>query len=333
MRRSGRPTMVDVAADAGVSLKTVSRVINGQPNVDAALIERVNASITRLGFHRNALAASLRSGSRDTIGFLAADLSNTFYMTIAAAVSTIAIRRRMQVIMASSEEDAAAERTLALDLCQRRVGGLLLVPAGGDQSYLAGEAAAGTPVVFLDRPGGGLDGDAVLIDNRGGARDAVAELLRAGHERIAVLLDSPSIFTMAERRDGVLDAFAQAGRDADPSLIVTGLHTPAAARDAMERLLDTDRPPTAVFCGNNRSTIGALEAILPRDADVAVTGFDDFELAEVLPRRIRVVDYDTERLGTVAAETLFARIDGHASAEPSRFLLPTRIVDRGGYAR
>jgi LacI family transcriptional regulator len=324
--------MVDVAADAGVSLKTVSRVINGQPNVDAALIERVNASITRLGFHRNALAASLRSGSRDTIGFLAADLSNTFYMTIAAAVSTIAIRRRMQVIMASSEEDAVAERTLALDLCQRRVGGLLLVPAGTDQSYLSGEVAAGTPVVFLDRPGGGLDADAVLIDNRGGARDAVAELLRDGHERIAVLLDSPSIFTMAERREGALDAFARAGRTPDPSLIVTGLHTPAAARDAMERLLEGDQPPTAVFCGNNRSTIGALEAILARDADVAVTGFDDFELAEVLPRRIRIVDYDTEHLGTVAAEMLFARVDGDDS-EPSRFLLPTRLVDRGGYAR
>src|SRR3546814_2939631 len=105
MRKSGRPTMVDVASDAGVSLKTVSRVINGQPNVDAALIERVNTSIARLGFHRNALAASLRSGSRDTIGFLAADLSNTFYMTVAAAVSAIAIRRGMQVILASSEAD------------------------------------------------------------------------------------------------------------------------------------------------------------------------------------------------------------------------------------
>ena len=332
MRKSGRPTMVDVAADAGVSLKTVSRVINGQPNVDAGLIERVNASIARLGFHRNALAASLRSGSRDTIGFLAADLSNTFYLTVAAAVSAVAIGRGMQVIMASSEEDAQSERTLALDLCQRRVGGLILVPAGEDQSYLRGEVAAGTPVVFLDRPGGGLEGDAVLIDNRGGAHAGVAELLRDGHERIALLFDSPSIFTMTERRQGFLDAFAEAGRTPDPALLVSDLHTPAAAREAMERLLTAEHPPTAVFCANNRSTIGALEAILPRDADVAVTGFDDFELAQVLPRRIRIVDYDTDRLGTVAAETLFARIDD-AGREPARFLLPTRLVDRGGYQR
>lgn len=333
MRRSGRPTMVDVAADAGVSLKTVSRVINAQPNVDAALAERVHASIARLGFHRNALAASLRSGSPDTIGFLAADLSNTFYMTIAAAVSAVANGRRMQVIMASSEEDAGAERALALDLCQRRVGGLILVPAGADQSYLAREVDAGTPVVFLDRPGRGLDGPTVLIDNHGGARDAVAELLRAGHHRIALLFDSPAIFTMAERKAGALAAFQAARRVADPALIVEGLHTPAAARDALERLLDSDDPPTAVFCANNRATIGALEAVLPRDADIAVTGFDDFELAEVLPRRIRIVDYDTARLGTVAVERLLAVMDGAATEGPSRFLLPTRLVDRGGYAR
>ncbi|KAA9145648.1 LacI family transcriptional regulator [Microbacterium lushaniae] len=191
--------------------------------------------------------------------------------------------------------------------------------------------AAGTPVVFLDRPGGGLEADAVLIDNRGGAHAAVAELLRDGHERIALLFDSPSIFTMAERRQGFLDAFAEAGRTPDPALLVSDLHTPAAAREAMERLLESEHAPTAVFCANNRSTIGALEAILPRDVDVAVTGFDDFELAQVLPRRIRIVDYDTDRLGTVTAETLFARIDG--SAGSSRFLLPTRLVDRGGYGR
>lgn len=325
--------MVDVAAHAGVSLKTVSRVINAQPNVDPALAARVHASIAALGFHRNALAASLRSGSRDTIGFLSADLSNTFYMTVAAAVSTVANDRRMQVILASSEEDPAHERRLALDLCQRRVGGLIVVPAGDDQSYLEREVALGTSVVFLDRPGAGIDGDAVLLDNRGGARAALAELLAAGHRRIAMLFDSPAIYTMAERRAGALEAFAEAGRAADPALIVEGLHTPTDARAAMERLLGDDDPPTAVFCANNRSTIGALEAILPVDSPVAITGFDDFELARALPRRIRIVDYDAQRLGTITVETLLGRIDGTLSGPASTFLLPTHLVDRGGYGR
>ena len=331
MRKTGRPTMVDVAADAGVSLKTVSRVINGEPNVDAAMIERVNTSVSRLGYHRNALAASLRSGNRDTIGFIAADLSNTFYMAVAAAVSTVAARERMHIVMASSEEDAGTERALALDLCQRQVGGLIVVPTAADHSYLAREVELGTPVVFLDRPGSGIPADAILLDNRGGAREAVAELLAAGHRRIAVLMDARTIYTMSERRAGVVDAFTAAGLEPDPALVIEGLHTPAGAREAMERLLDSADPPTAVFCANNRATIGALEAILPRGVDVAIAGFDDFELSRLLPRRIRIVDYDVAALGTRAAETLLARAARPATGSHTD-LVPTRLVDRGGVA-
>ncbi|MFF8188168.1 LacI family DNA-binding transcriptional regulator [Microbacterium sp. NPDC016588] len=329
MRKSGRPTMVDVAAEAGVSFKTVSRVINGQPHVDPAMAERVLAAVDRLGYHRNALAASLRSGNRDTIGFIAADLSNTFYMAIAAAISTVATRERMHIVMASSEEDAATERTLALDLCQRQVGGLIVVPTADDHSYLQREVELGTPVIFLDRPGTGIPADVILLDNRGGARDAVAELLANGHRRIAVLLDARTIYTMSERWAGVEEAFAAAGRACDPALVVEGLHTPAAARDALARLLDSDDPPTAVFCGNNRLTIGALETILPRGADVAVTGFDDFEISNLLPRRIRIVDYDVTDLGTRAARTLLARVADPATGAHTQ-LVPTRLVDRGG---
>jgi LacI family transcriptional regulator len=321
--------MVDVAADAGVSFKTVSRVVNGEPNVDPIMAERVLASVSRLGYHRNALAASLRSGNRDTIGFIAADLSNTFYMEVAAAVSTVAARERMHIVMASSEENSDTERSLALDLCQRQVGGLIVVPTATDHSYLAREVQLGTPVVFLDRPGSGIPADAILLDNRGGAQAAVAELLAAGHRRIAVLLDALAIFTMAERWHGVRDAFAAVGLEPDPALVIDGLHTPALAREAMRRLLESDDPPTAVFCANNRATIGALEAVLPAGADVAVAGFDDFELSRLLPRRIRIVDYDVTALGRQAAETLLARAANPATGSHTQ-LVPTRLVDRGG---
>ncbi|WP_205823101.1 LacI family DNA-binding transcriptional regulator [Microbacterium hydrothermale] len=329
MRKTGRPTMVDVAAEAGVSFKTVSRVINGQPHVDPAMAERVLAAVARLGYHRNALAASLRSGDRDTIGFIAADLSNMFYMAVAAGVSSVASRERMHLVMASSEEDATNERTLALDLCQRQVGGLIVVPTADDHAYLQREVELGTPVVFLDRPGTGIPADTILLDNRGGARAAVAELLAAGHRRIAVLLDAPGIYTMVERRAGVEEAYAAIGREPDPAWVVDALHTPAAARDAMLRLLDSDDPPTAVFCANNRITIGVLEAILPRGADVDVAGFDDFELSHLLPRRIRVVDYDVADLGRHAAETLLRRAAAPATGSHTH-LVPTRLVDRGG---
>lgn len=330
MRRRGRPTMVDVAADAGVSLKTVSRVINAEPNVDIEMAGRVQAAIERLGYHRNAIAASLRSGRNDSIAFIAADLSNAFYLAVAAALSSVAIRRDMHIIMASSEEDAATERRLALDLCQRRVGGLILVPAAADHTYLTTEVAHGTPVVFLDRPGTGIAADAVLIDNRGGARAAVSELIGAGHSRIAVLLDAIGIHTMSERLEGASAAFAEVCRMLDPNLVVPDLHTPRDARAAMARLLDSPEPPSAIFCGNNLVTVGALEEIIARDADVAVSGFDDFELSRLLPRRIRIVSYDVGALGALAATTLLDRISTGTATAPTTRLVPTALVDRGG---
>lgn len=324
--------MVDVAADAGVSLKTVSRVINGVATVDAVLVAKVAASIEKLGFRRNAMAANLRSGASDTIGLITADLANAFYTSIAGAVSAVAVQQGYQVIMASTDEDPAAERALALDLCQRRVSGLILVPSGRDQAYLQHEITRGTPVVFLDRPAVDATGDAVLIDNRGGAQQAVRELLAEGHRRIALLFDSLAIFTMSERLEGVKAALADAGHELDPRLLATDLHTPELARSALETLLADPQPPTAVFCANNRATIGAVEALVAAGTRMPVAGFDDFEASRLLPFPVRLVDYDTPRLGVAAAERLFARIGGE-TADSVVILQPTHLVDRGGPAR
>jgi LacI family transcriptional regulator len=326
---TGRPTVVDVAADAGVSLKTVSRVINDVPTVDPELAARVHASIERLGFRRNTTAANLRAGTSDTIGLVTADLANPFYTTIASAVSVLAIAHRHQVIMASTDENGATERTLALDLCQRRVGGLILVPSGDDQSYLAAEVRLGTPVVFLDRPGRSIEADAVLLDNRGGAFDGVRSLVEAGHRRIALLFDSLGIHTMAERRAGAEVALAGGGADRAPALLSTDAHSPASARTALAGMLAAADPPTAVFCANNRATIGAVEAIAAHGATVAVVGFDDFEFSRLLPFEVTIVDYDTAGMGTAAAEALFRRMGGDLSPAEQQ-LIPTRLVRRGG---
>ncbi|MCW3493372.1 LacI family DNA-binding transcriptional regulator [Microbacterium sp. SSM24] len=332
MPKRDRPTMIDVAADAGVSLKTVSRVINGVATVDAVLVEKVTASIEKLGFRRNVMAANLRSGASDTIGLVTADLANSFYTSLAAAVSAVAVRQGYQVIMASTDEDPAAERALALDLCQRRVSGLILVPSGHDQGYLQHEIRMGTPVVFLDRPAVGATGDAVLIDNRGGAERAVRELVAEGHRRIALLFDSLAIFTMSERLEGVKAALTDAGHEIDPRLLATDLHTPELARSALEALLAAPDPPTAVFCANNRATIGAVEALVAAGSQIPVAGFDDFEASRLLPFRVRLVDYDTPRLGIAAAERLFARIGGDTT-DPGVIVQPTHLVDRGGPVR
>ncbi|MBE7162698.1 MAG: LacI family DNA-binding transcriptional regulator, partial [Williamsia herbipolensis] len=225
-----RPTMNDVADDAGVSLKTVSRVVNGVTTVDPALAERVMASVRTLGFRRNDLAATLRSGTETrTIALITADLQNPFYTPITAALAAVARSRGHQLITASSQEDPDVERATALDLCQRRVRALVVVPTAADHSYLASEVASGIPVVFVDRPGDGVPADQVLLDDRGGADSAITDLLDRGHRRIAVLLDRADIHTMAERLAGVRQGLERVGLALDPRLVSNEVHTPEDA--------------------------------------------------------------------------------------------------------
>jgi LacI family transcriptional regulator len=322
--------MNDVARHAGVSLKTVSRVVNGIATVDPGLAERVRTSIRALGFERNAAAATLRSGhSARTVGLITADLSNSFYSALAGAVVGVARERGYQVIMASSEEDPERERSLALDLCERRVSGLVVVPTGADLSYLKREVDRGTPVVFVDRPGSGLAADVVVGDNRGGARAAIAQLVARGHSRIGLLTDALSIYTMRERFEGARDALTAAGLPLDPSLWASDVHSPHDAIAATGRMLALPDPPTALVCANNRSTIGAVEALWHSGRHAEVVGFDDVEFARFLPQRVTIVDYDAAELGRRAAELLFERIQGSIQA-PREHVVPTRLVTRGG---
>ncbi len=321
--------MVDVAQHAGVSLKTVSRVVNNEPAVAQELVERVMAAIAELGFRRNDIARNLRSGrGNPTIGLLIEEIANPFYATIASVAAEMAASHETLLMTASSEEDAERERALLLDMCQRRVAGLLVVPAGQDHGYLRREVEMGMPVVFLDRPPGDLLADTVLLDNRGGARDGVQRLLEQGHRRIGVLLDSLSVYTMRERLAGAQAALAGARVRYDDALVRDGVKTPDEAAGAVAEMLDRSDPPTAFFCTNNRLTVGALQELWRRGSDAALVGFDDFELSHLMPRPLTVIAYDTRELGRAATELLFRRIAGDRSW-PASVVLPTRLLDRG----
>jgi LacI family transcriptional regulator len=324
-----RPTMVDVARHAGVSLKTVSRVVNNEPAVAQPLVERVLSAIAELGFRRNDIARNLRSGRLNaTVGLLIEEIANPFYATIASVAADIAADHQTLLMTASSEEDVERERTLLVELCQRRVDGLLVVPAGQDHSYLRREVEMGMSVVFLDRPPGGLLADTVLLDNRGGTQAGVDRLLADGHTRIGILIDSLTVYTMRERLAGAQDALSRAKVRYDERLIREHVKTPDAAARAVAELLDQADPPTAFFCTNNRITVGALQELCRRGSDAALVGFDDFELSHLMPRPMTVIAYDTRELARTAAELLFRRIGGDQS-RPATTVLPTRLVERG----
>jgi LacI family transcriptional regulator len=323
--------MRDVADAADVSLKTVSRVVNGEPGVRPATAARVHAVIGQLGYRPNDLARSLRPGrASDTVGLVIGDVANPFYSAIARAVETRSRVDRSVLVTASSDEDPAKEREVVELLLMRRVDGLLVVPAGEEHCWLAAETRHGVHTVFLDRPPGSIDADTVVFDNAGGARTAVAHLLDHGYRRIAIVGDAPSIYTMSERLRGYRSALSDAGVPVDPELVCLGRRDAEAAARAVTRLLALHDPPDAIFACNNRMTIGALHALRAAGAQVGIVGFDDVELADLLG--VTVVVGSAAEMGRRGADLLFARLGGD-DRPPQHVVLSPVLVPRGSGER
>ncbi|MDQ2757200.1 MAG: LacI family transcriptional regulator [Actinomycetota bacterium] len=333
-----RATMRDVAALAGVSLKTVSRVVNGETTVAPELVEKVNRAASRLAYRHNLSASNLRRGSSRTgvIGALLQDVGNSFSASLLRSLEDTARTRRDVVLTASLDEEADREHILVADLVSRRVDGLVMMAASTDQTYLEADLRAGLRVVFVDREPHGVVADCVLVDNVRGAIAGTSHLVEHGHRRIAYLADLVTIETARQRQRGFERALRAAGTDPDPDLVVTGLRSSSAAQEATLGLFDgTHPPPTALFCGRNTVTIGAARALreLGLARSVALVGFDDFPLADLLDPALTVVRQDVTRLGHEAARQLYSRIEGDASPARRHVLRPTLVVRGSGEIR
>ena len=324
--------MRDVAALAGVSFKTVSRVVNDESGVSAALADRVREAIDELGFRPNVGARVLRQADARTasIGLLLDNVANPFAASIQRAVEDVALPRGVVVFSASIDEDPERERMLAATFTGRRADGLILVPTGDDQSYLEQELRAGTAVVCVDRAAHNIDVDAVLATNADGAAQGVRHLLAAGHTRVAYLGDRLTISTARERLAGYRTALAEAGVRPDPALVMTDLADEEMAARAVGELFRLPDPPTALFTAQNMVTIGALRVLhgLGLRRLVAMVGFDDFVTADLLSPGITVVAQDPGQIGRTAAELVFARTAGDVGP-PTTHLVPTRLIPRG----
>jgi LacI family transcriptional regulator len=324
--------MLDVAALAGVGLKTVSRVVNAEPGVSPALEARVRRAIEQLNYRRDANASMLRrlGGKTQTIGLVLEDVSNPFSSALHRAIEDSARARGVLVFAGSCEEDPLRERELIGSFRDRRVDGIIVVPASHDHTYLYEEQRAGTALVFVDRPAGHLDADSVASDNLGGATVAVDHLLARGHRRIAYVGDLPSISTAEQRLRGYTQALTVAGIRHDEALVRTGIRDPDAAVPAVRELLSLPDPPTALFTSQNLSTIGAIRTLrsIGLERRIALIGFDDVALADLLEPAISVVAQDPQALGHSAAELLFRRLDGDASPWVHE-VIPVKLIARG----
>jgi LacI family transcriptional regulator len=324
--------MLDVAALAGVGLKTVSRVVNAERGVSPELEARVRQAIEQLNYQRDANAATLRRLGRktQTIGLVLEDVSNPFSSALHRAVEDAARERGVLVFAGSCDEESARERELIGSFRERRVDGIIVVPASQDHAYLYDERRAGTALVFVDRPASHLDADTVVSDNVGGAKQAVRHLLERGHRRIGFLGDLLSISTARERLSGYIQALGSARVAVDDELIRTELRHSEAAAAAVDAMLALPRAPTAFFTAQNLLTIGGVRALRRsgREHEIALIGFDDVSLADMLDPPVSVVAQDPQALGRAAAEQLFRRLDGDTS--PSvHLVVPVELIARG----
>jgi LacI family transcriptional regulator len=325
-------TMRDVAALAGVSLKTVSRVVNAEPGVAPQLAARVRQAIQRLGYQHNHHAASLRraNGVTATLGLLLDDVANPFSAALHRAVSDFAATRHMLVFTASSDQDPDRERDALEAFASRRVDGLMVVASEANSALLRRQQERGTPIVLVDRQLPGDDFDDATVDNRGGARRAVEHLAAHGHRRIAFLADSHTIWTARERYIGYLEGMAAASATLDQKFVRHDLRGSAAAEKVTLELLAVPEPPTAIFASQNLIAVGAIRALrsLGLQHTTALVGFDDLILGDLLDPGMTAIAQDPTALGRAAAELLFARLD--SGPGPARHqVVPVRLLPRG----
>ncbi|WP_310711241.1 LacI family DNA-binding transcriptional regulator [Nonomuraea sp. 3-1Str] len=316
--------MADVARQAGVSLKTVSRVVNQEPHVSPVLQRRVQEAIGVLGFRRNEAAARLARGATMlTIGLIMENISNEFYSRLAKAVEAAAADHAALVVFGSYEERPERERMLVESMYARGVDSLIIVPSAADHGWLAEHG--GLTTVFVDRVPHGLErADVVLLDDVRGGRMATEHLLARGHRRIGLISDDEAFSSVHDRACGYRAALGEAGVAVDESLVVRGVFDPWRAGHEVARLLSLDDPPTAFFATNNRAAIGILQALRERPEHPAYVGFDDFALADVFNPGVTVVRYDVTRLGRSAVDLLLDPSD-----TPRRVKVPVELVARG----
>ena len=308
---SSNVSIKDVAARAGVSVGTVSNVLNRPERVAEETRTRVQLAIIGLGFVRNEPARQLRAGRSRTIGLLVLDAANPFFADVSRGAEEAAALAGLAVILCNSGQDAVKETSYLNLMAEQRVQGLLLTPVDADPIRLSRLVERGMPVVLLDRRAEGAGMCSVSVDDVSGGDLAVSHLLEMGHERVAFIGGPTTIAQVKDRLQGARKALARAGRDPDSLVTITTTSmTVAAGRGAGERLggLPVKRRPTAAFCGNDLLALGLLQEMIRQGLDVpndvAIVGYDDIEFAAAAAVPLTSVRQPRHLLGKTAADLL-----------------------------
>jgi LacI family transcriptional regulator len=324
-------TMAEVAKEAGVSITTVSHVLNRTRPVNAKTVERVQAAIERTGYRPHSIARGLAGARTHSIGLAISGISNPYLMDVVAAVEAEAAKHDHTLLLGDTHDEPQKELQMVEELLRRRVDGLLLAPSPEAEDnalrYLATQSA---PVVLLDRflP---VPIDQVGTENEQPTAQLVEHLVELGHVRIGFVAGLERLSTTEERLDGYRAGLTQRGLPLDETLIAYGASQHETARIAAHDLLDLSSPPTALIAANNAMTIGVLHALRERGLrvpdDIALVAFDDLEWFDLFEPRLTVIAQPTHEIGATAVRLLLSRLD-EPDREPRTVRLPASFVHR-----
>ena len=326
------PTIGDVARRAGVSVVTVSRVINGARNVRPVTRQRVEQAIQELGYVPSVAARSLRSRRTRSLALVVPDITNVFWTTVARGVEDAAHRHGYSVLLCNTDESLSKQSRYLDVVASHRVDGVIIAPCDCDGRNLRRLRDQGIPTVLVDRRVEGWEVDSVCGDSVAGARALVRHLLALGHQRIATISGPRSTSTAADRVAGYCIALAEAGLSADPRLVRWGEYRAEAGERLCEALLAEGLAPTAIFAANNVIAMGVIAALgrrglsIPRD--VALVSFDDLPDASHLFPFLTVAVQPAHDMGLQAAALLLSRLEAPPRLEPRRVVLPVCLIVR-----
>ncbi|MFZ4451244.1 LacI family DNA-binding transcriptional regulator [Salibacterium aidingense] len=326
-------TIKDVAKKAGVSISTVSRVLNGYGNVNKETNELVRKAVEEVGYSPNAIARSLRSRSTKTIGLIVNNILNPIYSLMAQAIEDTAREYGYQLLLCNSGANSEYEKVYLDGLYEKKVDGIIIAPTGQNKEKINSFIKSGIPVIQVDRVIEGLEADAVVTNNRSAAYEMVSRIIENGYKKIALIVGVQTITTGMERMTGYFSALAENNINANSEYIKVGHFDENTGFDAMNELLSLPNPPEAVFVCNNLMAKGAMMAV--RENNISIPSqlsfcmFDDPDWAAMNVPSITAVKQPTYEIGTKAAKLLINRVNNqNKEQKPVHEVIDSKIIIR-----
>lgn len=318
--------LIDVAKASDTSIKTVSRVINGDLRVSSQTRIKVEEKISELGYQVDQIARSLRLGVDNVIGVVVQKIGDQFFAEAVEEIEQVAKDRGIGVLVGSTYGDLNRENQLVHGFRQRKVAGMIITAQDADYSFIND---LNIPIVFFDRAPKNISADVVSSDDTYGGYIATQHLIKHGHTRIAIFGDDLKVDTSRKRFNGYLQALNEAKIPIDQNLIFMGLNTVGESEIAFAKLKASGSKFTAIFSARGEVSIGLARAMHRMgELEIAFISFDDFQMAEILNPAITVLDHSARLIAKTAIDRLFSKIDNDKLPN-QEIIIPLKIIPRG----